>query len=60
MRMCAILLTMTIKTTAFLSAEFEAAAAQKRLVEKELAFRVKINRTYMSKLETGITYFGLE
>ena len=32
----------------------------KGLSQEELAFRAKINRTYVSKLETGITWAGLE
>jgi transcriptional regulator with XRE-family HTH domain len=28
--------------------------------QEELAHKAKINRTYMSKLETGATYAGLE
>jgi len=28
--------------------------------QEELAHRAKINRTYLSKLETGATYVGLE
>jgi transcriptional regulator with XRE-family HTH domain len=32
----------------------------KGLSQEELAFRAKINRTYVSKLETGATWAGLE
>lgn len=32
----------------------------KRLSQEELAFRAKINRTYISKLETAVTWAGLE
>ena len=30
------------------------------LSQEELAFRAKVNRTYLSKLETGATWAGLE
>jgi transcriptional regulator with XRE-family HTH domain len=32
----------------------------KGLSQEELAFRAKINRTYVSKLENGATWAGLE
>ena len=33
---------------------------RKALSQEELAFRAKINRTYVSKLETAATWAGLE
>lgn len=33
---------------------------QKGLSQEQLAYAAEINRTYISKLETGITYAGLE
>ena len=32
----------------------------KGLSQEELAYQANVNRTYMSKLETGVTYVGLE
>ena len=32
----------------------------KGLSQEELALRAKVNRTYISKLETGVTWAGLE
>ena len=36
------------------------ARREKGLSQEELAFKAKINRTYLSKLETGATWAGLE
>ena len=36
------------------------ARQSKGLTQEELAYRAKINRTYVSKLETGATSAGLE
>lgn len=33
---------------------------EKRWSQEELAHRAKVNRTYVSKLEAGATYAGLE
>ena len=33
---------------------------RKGLSQEELAYKANINRTYLSKLETGATYAGLE
>jgi transcriptional regulator with XRE-family HTH domain len=33
---------------------------ERGLSQEELAFRARINRTYLSKLETGATWAGLE
>jgi len=33
---------------------------EKGLTQEELAFEAEVNRTYMSKLEKGDTYAGLE
>jgi transcriptional regulator with XRE-family HTH domain len=33
---------------------------EKGLSQEELAFKARVNRTYVSKLETGATYVGLE
>lgn len=32
----------------------------KKLSQEDLAYKAKINRSYMSKLETGATFVGLE